>query len=288
MLKVVFQGKEGAFSHIAGIKFFGERNTFYGVENFEDIFLALKTNKADFGIVPIENSIAGSVYENYDLLIKYKFFIAGELYLKISHNLLGIKTDISPLSKRLKVIKKVFSHYKALEQCNKFFRKHPWMEKVDCGDTAGAALLVSNSQNISYGAIASKFSAKIYDLDILLENIEDNQANYTRFLIIQKEKPAVNNSRSFQKCSLAFSLRHKPGSLYRTLGIFAQRGINLTKIESRPINGKPFEYLFYLDFEFLKGKDKINLFTEIINELKKETKKIFVLGLYNKGKNFLC
>lgn len=279
--KIVYQGYPGAFSHIAGIKFFGEKNKFWGVKNFEEIFSVIKNKKANFGIIPIENSIAGSIYENYDFLIKYKIKVIGEIYLKIEHNLLGIKINNLNKTQRLKIINKVFSHYKALEQCSNFFKKYKWMEKVSFEDTAGAAQFIKNSHNPSYGAIASRLSAKIYNLNIILKNIEDSKNNYTRFLIIANKNIKVKNP---NKCSLVFYLKHKPGSLYRALKTFAENKINLTKIESRPIINKPFEYLFYLDFEF--SKNKFEILNKILKNLKKDAQGIKILGLYTKGKYY--
>lgn len=279
--KIVYQGDLGAFSYIAGLNFFGSKNKFWGVKKFEEIFLMIKNKKADFGVIPIENSIAGSIYENYDLLMKYNTNIVGELYLKIAHNLLGIKLNNLTKLQRLKIIKKVFSHYKALEQCNKFFKKYNWIEKIIFDDTAGSAKFVSASQNPSYGAIASRQAAKIYNLDIILKNIEDNKSNYTRFLIITNKKIKIINP---NKCSLAFYLRHKPGTLYKALAFFAENKINLTKIESRPIIGKPFKYLFYLDFEL--NKKNFPSLNNILKNLKKESSKITILGLYKKGKYY--
>jgi len=283
MKKIVYQGKSGAYSHIVGLKFFGKNNFFYGKKEFKDIFEDINKNKADFAIVPIENSLAGSVYENYDYLDKYNIEIVGEAYLRIKHNLLGLKIKNLPLNQRLKLIQKVYSHPKALEQCQKFFEKYPWIEKVNFFDTAMSAEFLAKLGNISIGAIASKLAAKIYNLDIILSGIEDNKNNYTRFLIIQKRKNKnlIIHIKS-DKCSLIFSLKHQPGTLYKALSVFAQFQINLTKIESRPIIGRPFEYKFYVDFEFnSKIKNKLK---EILNIFKEQTTKLKILGFYQKGK----
>ncbi|GBD34491.1 P-protein [bacterium HR35] len=279
--KIVYQGIPGSFSYLAGIKFFGNKNKFIGTETFKEIFELIDKNKADFGIIPIENSIAGSIYENYDLLNKYPIKVVGEIYLRIIHNLLAIKLKNISKRKRLKLIKKVYSHPKALEQCNKFFEKHPWIEKVSFSDTAGAAKFVSEQKNPSLGAIASELAAKIYNLDIILRHIEDDKNNYTRFLVITRNNRnmRLNNP---DKCSLIFKLPHRPGSLYRALQPFAENKINLTKIESRPIIGKPFEYIFYLDFDFV-GK-KLNEILKVIKEFKKVAEEVKILGFYSKGK----
>jgi prephenate dehydratase len=283
MKKIVYQGKSGAYSHIVGLKFFGKNNLFFGKKDFKEIFEDIDKNKADFATVPIENSLVGSVYENYDYLDKYNVEVVGEIYLRIKHNLLGVKIKNLPLKQRLKLIQKVYSHPKALEQCQKFFEKHPWMEKVSFYDTAMSAEFLAKSGDISLGAIASKLAGKIYNLDVILSGIEDDKNNYTRFLIVQKRKNKnLTIPSKVNKCSLIFSLKHKPGTLYKALAVLAQFQVNLTKIESRPIIGKPFEYKFYVDFEFnSKIKNKLE---EILNIFKKQTTKLKVLGYYSKGK----
>lgn len=279
--KIAYQGIPGSFSYIAGIKFFGSKNKFIGTETFKEIFELIKKDKVDFGIIPIENSIAGSIYENYDFLNKYSVKVVGEIYLKIIHNLLAIKFKNFSKEERLKLIKKVYSHPKALEQCQKFFEKHPWIEKINFSDTAGSAKFVSEQKNPSLGAIASELAAKIYNLDIILRNIEDDKNNYTRFLVITRNNKNIRLNNP-NKCSLIFKLPHIPGSLYRALRPFAENQINLTKIESRPIIGKPFEYYFYLDFEF-NGR-KLYDILKVIKEFKKAVQSMKILGFYHKGK----
>jgi prephenate dehydratase len=273
--KIAYQGVPGAFSWLAGIKFFGRRNKFISVDEFKKIFELVVNKKADYGIVPIENTLAGSIYENYDNLNIYNVKIYGEISLKIEHHLLGIKTNL-PFSRRIKLIKKVFSHPKALEQCQKFFEKYPWIEKVGYKDTAGSAKYVAELKDISLGSIASKEAAKIYGLEIIKENIEDDKNNFTRFLIISREEN--KNLKKLNKGSLIFYLPHIPGSLYKSLKPFAENGINLTKIESRPIKGRPFEYVFYIDFEF--SKKDLNRVLDALEEFKKLVKRYKFLGFY--------
>jgi len=278
--KIAFQGILGSFSYLASLKFFGEKNNFYGLETFKEVFKGVNSKKFDFGVIPIENSIVGSIYENYDYLANFKIKVIGEVYLRIHHYLLGVKIPNISLQKRLKLIKEVYSHPKALEQCQRFFESYPWIKKVNFSDTAGAAQFVSQKNDPSLGAISSKICAKLYNLEVILEKIEDDPQNYTRFLIISSkelESPKAN------KCSLIFYLPHKPGALYKSLEIFAKQEINLTKIESRPIIGKPFEYVFYLDFEFNPSKHNLDL---ILKEFKKQVLKMKVLGKYEKGKTY--
>ncbi len=280
--KITYQGIPGSFSYTVALKFFGKNNIFLGVKNFEEIFIKLKNKTADFGVLPIENSIAGSVYENYNFLSKYKTKIIGEAYLKIEHNLLGIKIPKIKKSKRIKMITKVFSHYKALEQCSNFFKKYYWMQKEIVDDTATAAQFVANNKNPTYGAIASKLASKIYNLNIILKNIEDHKENYTRFLIITNNQKIY--PRNPNKCSIILSIKHQPGSLYKVLKIFAENNINLTKIESYPIVGKIFEYFFYIDFEL--NKQQFKNVKKILQKVKQSTLKTIILGFYKKGKYF--
>jgi len=273
--KIAYQGIPGAFSWLAGIKFFGKNNKFISVDEFKKIFELVVNKKVDYGIIPIENTLAGSIYENYDYLNAYEVKIYGEISLKIEHFLLGIKTGFS-FHKRIKLLKKVFSHPKALEQCQKFFEKYPWIEKVSYKDTAGSAKYVAEFKDISLGAIASKEAGKIYNLEIIKENIEDDKNNFTRFLIISKKEN--KNLKNLNKGSLIFYLPHIPGSLYKSLKPFAENKINLTKIESRPIKGKPFEYVFYIDFEF--SKKDLHKVMNALKEFRKLVKKFKFLGFY--------
>jgi chorismate mutase/prephenate dehydratase len=273
--KIVYQGIEGSYSYLVGIKYFGSKNIFIGVNNFKEIFKNVEERKADFGVVPIENSIAGSVYENFDNLNKFKVKVIGECYLEIEHHLLGIKAKL-PFNLRIKFIKKIYSHPKALEQCNKFLDKYPYIEKIAYSDTASAAKLISELNDITIACIANKECAKIYNLEILRENIQDNRNNLTRFLIISSKQINIPHT---NKASLIFTLPHIPGSLYNALKIFAEFKINLTKIESRPIPEKPFEYFFFVDFIFSKD---VNL-NYVLKEFKKKVNRIKILGIYESG-----
>ncbi len=277
---IIYQGIEGSFSSIVARKFFGKNNKFIGANTFGEIFDGV-SNKNFLGVVPIENTIAGSVYENLDLLLKFnsKIKIIGEAYLKIEHFLAGIKSNLS-FNQRIKIIKKAYSHPKALEQCLNFFNKYFWIEKVVLKDTAFAAKFVSETKDLSLAAICGLEAAKIYNLEIIKKNIEDNHKNFTRFLIIAPSKSNLNFGKS-SKCSLIFNLKHKPGSLADVLNIFKKYNLNLTKIESRPIVGNPFEYNFFLDFEFNLSLIKIK---EILKEVKKYTTNLIVLGFYPKKK----
>jgi prephenate dehydratase len=290
-IKVAYQGQPGAYSDLAAKKYFGPKVKTVGKNTFEQIFEAVKNKKADFAMVPIENSTAGSVHENYDLLAQYNVSIVGEMMLRISHNLLVIPLKGENKKKRLKIIKRVYSHPQALKQCRGFFKKNPHLKPIQAEDTAGSAKNLSESVNLDEAAIASVEAAKIYSLQILQKGIETNQHNYTRFLIISLKRKRKRSDlgkvgpswKKSSKVSLIFSLAHKPGSLFQALKVFADRKINLTKIESRPIMDKPWDYLFYLDFEI----NKIKECQAAIKELKKYTHYFKTLGCYQKGRNYV-
>lgn len=274
--KVIYQGLPGAYSDIAIKKYFGNKVEPCGKNSFAEIFKAVKSCKCNFGMVPIENSITGSIYENYDLLAKYHLYIIGELYLKISHNLLVVPLKNKSKAERLKMIKTVSAHPQGILQCQKFLTKHSWLKSIYAIDNAGSAKELAETNDLTSAAIASIEAAKIYHLQILIKGIETNSQNYTRFVVISKKmiKEKIN------KVSLILSLTHKPGSLFNALKVFADRKINLTKLESRPILGKPWQYLFYLDFEIESLKE----YQQAIKELKKHCLYLKTLGYYKKGK----
>lgn len=273
MKKIIYQGAAGAYSHTTGVNYFGNKNTFIGTHHFKDIFEEVKNGRADFGIVPIENTLAGSVYENYDHLFHYDLKIIAEYKLQIHHNLLGLRGSTTEM------INKAYSHPKALEQCNLFFESHPEIEEVVSYDTAGAAEMISNSGDKSLAAIASLDAARIYGLDILKKNIGDDQNNWTRFFILTRKDHEIDIYQT-NKASLIFSTFHKPGSLFRAMQTFADHRINLTKLESRPLPKHPFEYFFYVDFEFdpaHRGSVDATLL-----DLKTEVHFLKILGIYKK------
>lgn len=280
MKKIAYQGIEGSFSFLAAKKFFKNKNQFFGKNSFKEVFEAVEKELVDFGIIPIENSIAGTVHENLDWLKKFKVKIQGEILLKINHCLLVFPSKI-PKKVRIKILRKVFSHPKALEQCSKFFEKYNFLEKVAFSDTAKAAKFVKEQKDLTLGAIASKECAKIYNLQVLLENIQDNPQNFTRFLLITSQKN-YKILKKANKCSLIFTLPHFPGSLYSVLEILAKNKINLTKIESRPIIERPFEYFFFVDFVF-----KNQNVEKILKDFKKRVNFFKNLGYYEGRETFL-
>ncbi len=271
--RILYQGAPGAFSHIAARSFFPQDNAVFDgrVVHFRELGAALKRGEADYAVLPIENTLAGSIYENYDNLTEFDLHVHGEHILRIEHQLMGKSgAQIANLTK-------VYSHAKALEQCERFFDRHPQIEEVMMYDTAGAAQFVSEQPNTTYAAIASREAADIYNLSVLQENIEDDAQNWTRFFLVstRADEPETAN-----KCSLIFSVSHEPGSLFTAMQVFAEHNLNMCKIESRPIKGKPFEYYFYVDVEFEPAQytDIHDAFTQLENH----TQYLRILGYYEK------
>lgn len=254
-MKVAFQGEPGAYSEEAGYGYF-DHPDMVPQESFEDVFIAVSNGKCDSGLVPIENSLAGSIHQNYDLLLRNKLYIVGEYYLRVRHNLIGFAdTD-------MKTIKRVISHPQALGQCAGYIRELG-IKSDPVYDTAGSVKMLKASGEKTTVAIASKRAAKLYGMQILQESIEDDPENYTRFLEIAKQ-PVMPETEA--KTSIVFTLKNQPGALFKALSVFALRDINLTKIESRPLAGKPWEYLFYVDFIGAKEKEPGNKALDHLNE----------------------
>ena len=240
-LRVAFQGELGAFSHMAIRQLLGPRVQAVPCAVFDAMFRAVADGRAAAAMVPIENTLHGSVYENYDLLLKYEIPILAETGVRIVHNL------IAPPGVRFPDIKQAYSHPVALNQCLDFFAAHPRIEKAPYYDTAGSVKMLSEQRPAGAAAIASSLAAELYGCRILKKSIEDDRRNFTRFFLIGKQPvPGISASRGY-KTSLVFTTRNVPGSLFRAISAFALRDISLLKIQSRPLRGKPWEYLFYVD-----------------------------------------
>jgi len=237
---VGFQGVPGSFSEEALIKYFGNNVISQNFEEFEDVFIAIKSGKLDYGVLPVENSSTGGISEVYELLRKYGLYITGEKCIKISHNLLGLKGS------KLEDIKEVYSHPQAFEQSNVFFKNHPSLKLIPYYNTATSAEFVSKENDNTIAAVASEKAAELYNLDILKKDINYNTQNFTRFIIIGKNAELDENC---GKISVVITVPHKTGSLYNILSNFAHNNLNMMKIESKPIEGTPWEYFFYIDFE---------------------------------------
>ena len=267
MITIAFQGERGAFSEDAAIKLFGKNLDFSPCIRLKQVFELVSQDRVKFGVVPLENSQAGSINETYDLLLAYPLNIFAEVILRVSHCLMALPGE------KLADITTIYSHPQALAQCAEFLSKLN-AEFMSSYDTAGSAKMIKEKKLRNCAAIASKRASDIYGLEILAPEIETSVNNYTKFVAIskQKAKPAQRN-----KTSLVFATEHKPGSLYKILGIFATRNINLTKLESRPSRTKPWEYVFYADFEgHLDGR----VYQEAVTELQSETAFLKILGSY--------
>jgi prephenate dehydratase len=274
-MKIAIQGLEGSYHDIARKEYFTNNQEVVHCDTFKEVFETIKNESADYGLVAIENSLYGSINDVYDLLLKYEFWISGEIYLRINHCLLGTKDA------KLSDIKQIHSQLPALAQCEDYLDAYlPHAERVEEHDTAASAKLVAKLNDATKAAIASKASVEIYNLKALAENIESNKQNYTRFIIFSKKK--VESQRA-NKSSLIVRTSQdiKAGSLYNALGVFANRGINLTKIESRPVVGRAWHYMFYLDFEMSCDSEEGR---SALAELDSLGAKAVVLGSYTKGK----
>lgn len=265
--KIVYQGVEGAYSHIVTQTLFPDANT-ENVNTFEDAINSVLNGEASYCVVPIENSSAGIVTDIFDLLLKKDVVIVAEYDLHISHCLLGIK------GASFFDIKRVYSHPQALMQCASYLKEHPEWSQISLLNTAVSAKKVKNEGKIEQAAIASELSAKLYGLNILDRGINRNSNNTTRFVVLSKEKIF---SKASNKLSLILELPHEKGMLYNILGIFVLNGLNLLKIESRPIAEKTFEYRFFIDIEANLNSANVSNVLEI---LKNKVPFLKILGNY--------
>lgn len=272
---LAFQGELGAFSHEAIIQMAGPTAVPLPCQRFEEVFRALADAKVNAAMVPIENTLHGSVHENYDHLLAFDHRIVAEVNVRIIHNLIANE------GVRFSRIKRVYSHPVALNQCRNFFAAHPEIEQVPFYDTAGSVKMVVKEGLLDAAAIASSVSAEIYGARILKRSIEDDRQNFTRFFVLQRPEqprlPLNDQTRKGWKTSLVFTTKNAPGSLFRALSAFALRDLSLTKIESRPLRGKPWEYLFYLDFLGHEQDDKAQ---RALGHLREIADMLRVLGCY--------
>lgn len=238
-IKAAFQGESGAYSEAAAFEYFGEQIDVLPCEQFENVFSAVNDGEASHAFLPIENSLAGSIHRNYDLMLRHDLAIVGEYHFRVQHCLMALP------GVKLADLERVHSHPQALAQCEKSMAKLN-LKRVAESDTAGSARLLKERGDKKAAALASSRAAQVYGLEILKENMEDNAANYTRFLALSPN-PAAESSEGDHKTSLVFSLNNQPGALFKALSVFALRDIDLTKIESRPHPEKTWDYLFYID-----------------------------------------
>ncbi len=272
-MKIAFQGERGAYSENAIYTFFGENVTVEPCRDLREVFESVTRQESEFGVVPIENSLEGSVNQTYDLFLTHDLKVRGEIIIRISHCL------IANPGTTIELVKTVYSHPQALAQSREFLEKHKY-NLIPTYDTAGSVKMLKEKAIKNAAAIASEKAAEIYDMSILAREIEDNQTNHTRFFVISKEDSPKTKR---DKTSIIFSASHTPGSLYSTLEEFAKRGINLTKIESRPTKQKPWEYNFYLDFE---GHRSEQMCKEVLEILQKKMTFLKILGSYPKATQY--
>ncbi|HEY1211606.1 MAG TPA: prephenate dehydratase [Nitrososphaera sp.] len=272
--KVAFQGERGAYGEMATLQYFPDARL-VPLKSFQDVFDAANSNEVEYIVVPIENSIEGSINEIYDILLKAKMSVMGEVYQRVIHCLIT--------NRNMKAIRHVYSHPQALAQCRGYLQKKG-LRPVPTYDTAGAVKMIKENKMLDSAAIASKRAAELYDMQILDEAIEDRRNNYTRFLVLSpkknKKSGKANLHDSDHKTSIIFSVRHVPGALFGILDEFAKRKINLTKIESRPTKETPWEYNFYVDFE---GHFKNKAVHEALMSIKPKTSYMKILGSYKKA-----
>jgi len=269
--KVAFQGARGAFSEEASRGFLGDGVEYHPRERFEEVFRALALGKVDYAVIPIENTLAGSVHENYDHLLNYQLPIVAEARVRIVHNL------IARPGTKLATIRRAISHPVALGQCLRFFKKHRRIRSETFYDTAGSVKKVMENGDETLAAIASAAAADFYGAEILVKSIEDDRQNYTRFFLLRRQAGKVRAKDVKLKTSIVFTTPNKPGALFRCMSAFALRDVSLTKIESRPLKGRPWEYLFYLDF--LGSPEETNC-RNAMSHLREMAEMMAVLGCY--------
>lgn len=273
MKKIAIQGGYGAFHELAAHKYFGgEEIEILPRETFRELLSSLKHQKSDFGIMAIENSLAGSILPNYTLLKETPMRIIGEVYLRIEQNLVALKGTT------IEDIEEVYSHPMAILQCSRYFDQFPQIRLIESADTALSAKEIQEKKLSNIGAIASRLAADKYNLNILAAGIETNKKNYTRFLILTENGKPVPQS-SVNKSSIHFALAHKTGSLSKILSILSYYELNLAKIQSMPIIGEDWEYQFYVDLEI----DDYDMYLKSLEAIKPFTSGLGIMGEYKKG-----
>lgn len=266
--RVVYQGVPGAYSEQAALNFFGEGVDTAGLEQFEDCFLALREGRADYAVLPIENSSTGAIRQIYDLLTQYECYMVGETTVKVEHCLMALP------GASLDAITHVYSHEQGLFQCERYLNAHPNWKQVPQADTAGSAQMVARSGDITKAAICSARAAELYGLEILAHAINHNTQNTTRFVVVS---PRLELRPGADKISTLFVLPHQAGSLHEVLTVFAVHGLNMVKLESRPLPGQSWQYMFFLEFTGAPGDPAVN---DALHELAQTTGEFRVLGWF--------
>lgn len=266
--RVVYQGMPGAYSEEAAVNFFGPQVRSQGLNRFEDAFEALACGEADYAVLPIENSTTGAIRQVYDLLLQYQFYLVGETTVKVEHCLMALP-DV-----KLEEITHVYSHEQGLFQSDRFLDRHPDWVRVPQLDTAGSAKYVKEAGDRTKAAICSQRAADVYGLRILVRGVNHNRENYTRFAVI-RAKPELRPGSD--KITATFRLPHQSGSLHEILTIFAVNGLNLVKLESRPVAGRKWEYMFVVEFT---GNLQAPGMDAVLRELDQSTDQFRVMGNY--------
>jgi arogenate/prephenate dehydratase len=267
-MRIAFQGAAGAYSETAALRAWPGSET-VAMDRFEDVFEAVASGRASHGILPVENSIGGSIHRNYDLMLEHDLPIVAETELAVVHNLLALP------GVELSAVKRVFSHPQALAQCEMFLQTLPGVEIVATYDTAGSARMIRDGGLRDTAAIASARAAEVFGLVALRESIQDYADNITRFLLIARDPRGLGGTAD--KTSIAFALHNAPGALFKALSVFALRDIDLTKLESRPARGRPWEYVFYADLA--AGRDELRCGRAIVH-LAESARWVKTLGSY--------
>ena len=273
--RVSFQGERGAFSQVAVQQLLGPDVEVVPCQRFEEVFRSLADGAVDAAVVPIENTLHGSVHENYDHLVNFELPICAETNVHVSHSLIGCP------GVPFEQVRRVYSHPVALNQCTTFFRNHPHLERVPFYDTAGSVKMLMEQLPTDAAAIASTIAADLYGANVLQSGIEDDPSNFTRFFLLRPAGTvAVPADQVEWKTSLVFQTKNVPGALFRCLSAFALRDISCTKIESRPLRGRPWEYWFYLDF---LGREEDAVCRKALGHLAEFADFLRVLGSYPKA-----
>lgn len=266
--RIVFQGTEGAYSQVAMERYFGKEINSFHVQTFRDAMEAIEEGTADYAVLPIENSSAGAVNEVYDLLMEFENYIVGEVFLPIEHALVGIP------GATLSDVARVYSHPQALMQCNRFLSEHREWEQISVANTAVAAKKILQDGDVRKAAICSAYAAEYYGLTVLKEAINHNEKNTTRFIVVTNQKVFLKGA---TKISICFECPHKSGSLYHLLSHFIYNDLNMIKIESRPVEGRNWEYCFFVDFEGNMADASVK---NAIRGLREEARSLKILGNY--------
>ncbi|MHC4606605.1 MAG: prephenate dehydratase [Planctomycetota bacterium] len=263
--RVAYQGEPGAFSEKAARQVFGSTVKTLPRPSFRDVFEAVASGKARHGILPVENTLGGSIVQNYDLLAEYDVRIVGEMKLRVVHSLIANRGT------GLGDVRRVYAHPQAAAQCERLLRRHPEWQVYQVYDTAGSVRMIKEEGLADGAAIAGAAAAEKFDMEVLKEGIESDPQNYTRFVVIARKARVPKGARL--KTSLAYGTKNRPGALLRTLEVFNRHGINLTKLESRPIPGRPWEYLFYVDLDGTPDR-------KVLREVRRHTTRLKMLGVY--------